>query len=59
MLLFAFKWRSVAYAVDITAWDIFFPLSVLFAAPVFSGSRLADWIRWSLIVSDVLLAFLF
>jgi len=53
-LLFAFKWPSVAYAVDITAWDIFFPLSVLFATLVFSGTRLADWIRWSMIVSGVL-----
>jgi hypothetical protein len=53
-LFFAFKWPSVAYAVDITAWDIFFPLSVLFAAFVFSGSRLAEWVRWSMIVSGVL-----
>jgi hypothetical protein len=53
-LFFEFNWPSVAYALDITAWDIFFPVSVLFAAMVFSGSRLAVWLRWSMIVSGVL-----
>jgi hypothetical protein len=53
-LLFAFKWPSVAYALDILGWDVFFPLSMLFAAAVFSGSRLAASIRWSMIVSGVL-----
>ena len=43
--------ESVVYALDILAWDIFFPLSVLFAAPVFGGSRLALWIRALLILS--------
>ncbi|HSK31337.1 MAG TPA: hypothetical protein VLA17_15360, partial [Candidatus Limnocylindria bacterium] len=44
-LFFAFKWPSVAYALDILAWDFFFALSMLFAAPAFGGSRLAAWIR--------------
>ena len=41
-LIMSFTWPSVAYAVDILAWDIFFPLSMLFAAPVFGGRRLAN-----------------
>jgi hypothetical protein len=40
-LVLSFNWPSVAYALDILAWDVFFPLSMLFAAPVFRGSRLA------------------
>jgi hypothetical protein len=53
-LFLSFKWPSVAYALDILAWDVFFPLSMLFAAPVFSGSRLAAWIKWLMIASGVL-----
>ena len=34
--------------------DVFFPLSMLFAAPVFRGSRLAAWIRVLMIASGVL-----
>jgi hypothetical protein len=53
-LVFSFEWPSVAYALDIVGWDVFFALSMLFAAPVFSGSRLATWIRWLMIASGVL-----
>src|SRR5919107_165176 len=53
-LVFSFEWPSVAYALDIVGWDVFFALSMLFAAPVFSGSRLAAWIRWLMIASGVL-----
>jgi hypothetical protein len=53
-LVLSFKWPSVVYALDILAWDIFFPLSMLFAAPVFSGSRLAAWVRVLMIASGVL-----
>jgi hypothetical protein len=53
-LFFSFQWPSVAYALDILGWDVFFPLSMLFAAAVFSGSRLAISIRWSMIVSGIL-----
>lgn len=53
-LFFSFKWPSIAYAMDILAWDVFFPLAVLFAAPVFSGNRLAKLIRILLIVSGIL-----
>ena len=53
-LVFAFEWPSVAYALDIVAWDIFFPLSMFFAAPVFRGSRLASAVSWLMIASGVL-----
>jgi len=53
-LVFSFEWPSVAYALDILGWDVFFALSMLFAAPVFGGSRLAAWIRVLMIASGVL-----
>ena len=53
-LVLEFRWPSVAYALDILGWDVFFPLSMLFAAPVFSGSPLALWIRWLMIASGLL-----
>ena len=55
-LVFAFKWPSVVYALDILAWDVFFPLSLLCAIPAFRGSGLESAIRVILIVS-VILAF--
>jgi hypothetical protein len=53
-LVLSFNWPSVAYALDILGWDVFFPLSMLFAAPVFWGSRLAAWIRVLMTASGVL-----
>ena len=53
-LFLSFKWPSVAYAPDILSWDVFFPLSVLSAAPVLNGSRLAIAIRALMIVSGAL-----
>jgi hypothetical protein len=53
-LVLSFEWPSVVYALDILAWDVFFPLSMLFAALVFQGSRLAAWIRVLMIASGVL-----
>jgi hypothetical protein len=53
-LFLSFTWPSVAYALDILGWDFFFPLSMLFAAPVFRGRRLANWIRVLMIASAVL-----
>lgn len=50
----SFRWPSVPYALDILAWDVFFALSVLFAAPAFRGNRLATSIRGTLIASGVL-----
>jgi hypothetical protein len=53
-LLLSFEWPSIPYALDILAWDVFFPLFVLFAAPAFSGNRLATSIRVLLITSGAL-----
>jgi hypothetical protein len=53
-LFMSFRWPSVAYALDILGWDVFFALSMLFAAPVFRGGRLASWVRVGMIVSGVL-----
>jgi hypothetical protein len=53
-LVLSFKWPSVAYALDILGWDVFFPFSMLFAAPVFRGSRLAVWTRVLMIASGAL-----
>lgn len=44
-LVLEFKWPSLVYALDILGWNVFFPLSMFFAAPVFSGDRLSAWIR--------------
>jgi hypothetical protein len=52
-VVMSFRWPSVAYALDILGWDIFFALSMLFAAPVFGGSRLAGWIRGLMTASGV------
>lgn len=53
-LFFSFKWPSVVYALDILAWDWFFALSMLFAAPVFQGGRLERTLRNLMLVSGVL-----
>jgi hypothetical protein len=62
--VFSFRWPSVVYALDILAWDVFFPLSMLFAAPAFRAARrihghpgagrLAPWIRRLMIASGLL-----
>ena len=53
-LLISFRWPSMAYMLDILAWDVFFALAVLFAQLAFSGSRLAAWVRVLMIVSGAL-----
>jgi hypothetical protein len=53
-LFFSFKWPSVVYALDILAWDWFFALSMLFAAPVFKHVGLETAVRYIMIVSGVL-----
>jgi hypothetical protein len=53
-LFLSFKWPSVAYTLDILAWDWFFALSMLFAAPVFKEGRLEKTVRILMIVSGVL-----
>ena len=52
--LLSFRWPSVAYAIDILAWDLFFGLSALFAAPLFKGDRLRTAIRILLTASGTL-----
>ncbi|MFN8457028.1 MAG: hypothetical protein U0401_20580 [Anaerolineae bacterium] len=41
-LFFSFTWPSVVYTLDILAWDWFFALAMLCAAPVFKGGRLVN-----------------
>jgi hypothetical protein len=53
-LFLSWKWPSVAYTLDILAWDWFFALSMLFAAPVFKESGLEMTVRTLMIVSGVL-----
>ena len=53
-LFLSFRWPSVVYALDILGWDFFFALSMLFAAPVFGGSRLAVSIRILMTASGLL-----
>lgn len=52
--LISFTWPSVAYALDILAWDVFFAISALFASLVFSGSRFNTLIRALLLASSAL-----
>jgi hypothetical protein len=50
----SYNWPSMAYAADVLAWDFFFALSMLFAAPVFKIGRMEKTIRIFMIVSGVL-----
>lgn len=38
--VFSFRWPSLAYALDILAWDVFFPLAALCAAATVQGAGL-------------------
>jgi hypothetical protein len=49
-LFLSFKWPSVVYALDILAWDWFFALSFLFAAPAFKADRLEKTVRILMII---------
>jgi hypothetical protein len=53
-MLFSWTWPSMIYALDIAAWDFLLGVALLLAAPVFSGSRLAAWVRRGLIISGLL-----
>lgn len=50
----AFRWPSPYYMLDILAWDVFFALSVLLAAPLVRGGGLARLSRWLLVLSGLL-----
>lgn len=43
--VFSFHWPSVAYALDILAWDLFFPIAAMFAALAVQGPGLAAMVR--------------
>jgi hypothetical protein len=51
---FSFKWPSVVYALDILAWDLFFSLSMLFAALVFKRDRFENNLKILLIICGIL-----
>ncbi|KUK60400.1 MAG: Uncharacterized protein XE10_1574 [Methanoculleus marisnigri] len=53
-LFFSFEWPPVVYALDILAWDVFFALSMLFAAPVFGTGQLEKAVRVQMVASGVL-----
>jgi hypothetical protein len=50
-LVFAFKWPSISYALDILAWDVFFPIAALFTAAAVQGHGLVRLVRILLIAS--------
>jgi hypothetical protein len=49
-----YPWPSTFLALDLLAWDLFLGLSLLFAAPVFSGCRLNVAIRCALLLGGAL-----
>jgi hypothetical protein len=53
----SFTWPSVVYALDILAWDFFFPLAALFAALSVQDTILAGRVR-GLLLASAGLAFL-
>lgn len=52
--VFSFTWPSVAYALDILAWDVFFPIAAFFAGAAVRGERLASVARGLLFASAAL-----
>jgi len=50
----AFQWPSIPYALDVVAWDVFFPISALLGASLVEGSGLARLARYLLIASGLL-----
>jgi hypothetical protein len=53
-LFLSFSWPSMAYALDILAWDVFFALSMLFAAFVFNQGRIEKAVRYLMMASGAL-----
>lgn len=53
-LLFSFTWPSLAYTLDILAWDLFFPLAAFFAGLAVHGAGLARLARVLLFLSAAL-----
>lgn len=52
--VFAFRWPSLAYALDILAWDVFFAIAALCVGLSLRGSVLAGAVRWLLLASAAL-----
>jgi hypothetical protein len=52
-LFLSFTWPSIIYTLDILAWDFFFALAMLFAAPVFWGSPLKRAVRYLLLAAGI------
>ncbi|MBP6851265.1 MAG: hypothetical protein KA164_06665 [Rhodoferax sp.] len=52
--VFSFEWPSVAYGLDILAWDFFFPLGAWFAGLAVQGEGLQRKIRLALFASAAL-----
>ena len=52
--VFSFEWPSIAYALDILAWDFFFPLGAYFAGLAVHGEGLQRKIRYGLFASAAL-----
>jgi hypothetical protein len=52
--VFSFRWPSLAYALDILAWDLFFPIAALFAARSLRGVGLASAVRRLMYLSAAL-----
>ena len=50
-MLFSFEWPSMAYALDILAWDWFFALSMVFGAQAFTTGRLQTAARILMLIS--------
>ncbi|HMD42257.1 MAG TPA: hypothetical protein VKH45_04205 [Candidatus Acidoferrum sp.] len=48
------EWPTLALALDLLAWDLFFGLSMLFAAHAFGGDRLQNTVRASMTLSGTL-----
>lgn len=53
-LFTSFQWPSVTDALDNSAWDVFFALSMLVAHKAVGESRLAGGVRALMVVSGVL-----
>ena len=48
------EWPTLALALDLLAWDLFFGLSMLFAAHAFGGDRMQNTVRASMSLSGTL-----
>jgi len=53
-LVFSFRWPSVAYALDILAWDVYFPIGALFVTTAVPSTGLAGQVRIILLISSLL-----